>query len=324
MRALLLSLCLVAGPALAGVDEVLTDHVAPGVSRFAAASAALADAARTDCRAEALRPAYQTAFDAWMGVGHLQFGPLEAEGRGLAIAFWPDTRGIGARAVAGLIAEADPAVNDPEAFAEVSVAARGLFALDGLLYGDPYDAQSYTCRLVAAIAADMARMAAGIEEDWRAHADLLRSAGAPGNSVYLAPDEAAQTLYTALMTGLEFTRDQRLGRPMGSFDRPRPKRAEAWRSGRSLANVRLSLIALRDLALSLSDAPIPRSEAAFEEAIATAETLEDPVFAGVADPTGRLRVEVLQQAVNAVHEAVAAEIGAPLGLSQGFNSQDGD
>ncbi len=124
------------------------------------------------------------------------------------------------------------------------------------------------------------------------------------------------------MTGLEFTKDQRLGRPMGTFERPRPTRAEAWRSGRSQRNVVLSLEALRVLATELAEAP--ETDTAFARAIATAEALDDPVFAGVADPGKRFRLEALQQEIAQVQTVAATEIGAALGVSQGFNSQDGD
>ena len=52
------------------------------------------------------------------------------------IAFWPDTKGSTPRTLAAMIAGEDPVVDDPAAFAGVSVAARGLFALDWLLF-DP-------------------------------------------------------------------------------------------------------------------------------------------------------------------------------------------
>ena len=114
-----------------------------------------------------------------------------------------------------------------------------------------------------------------MDEEWPDFAGLLRSAGAPGNDVFLKPEEASQALYTALMSGLEFNRDQRLGRVMGSFERPRPNRAEARRSERSLRNVVLSLEALRDMARALADGPMEDSEAAFAQALERAEALDD-------------------------------------------------
>jgi predicted lipoprotein len=150
------------------------------------------------------------------------------------------------------------------------------------------------------------------------------TAGATGNDVFLSAQEARQTLFTALVTGLEFDADQRLGRPMGSFERPRPTRAEAWRSGRSLRNVSLSLAALRHLAEMLSDTPPTATLTAFDAAQTAAASLNDPVFAGVGSPEGRLKVEILQQRIKAAEAAALAEIGPRLGVSAGFNSADGD
>lgn len=324
MRALIPALLLVATAATADTDRVLEAHILPAVTGFASATEALEEAARTDCTQDALRPAYHATFDAWMGLSHLTFGPLEQDGRRLAIAFWPDSRGAGPKALARLIADQDPAVESEAEFAEVSVAARGLFALEHMLYGEGYGADSYVCRLVVAIAADLDRMAGEIAAEWPDHAALMRTPGAAGNATYLTDQEVGQTLYTALMTGLEFTKDQRLGQPLGSFDRPRPLRAEARRSGRALRNVVLSLGALQDLARTVAEGPIPAADRAFDAAFATAEKLDDPVFAEVTDPTGRLRVEILQQKVSFVKDALATEIGTALGLSQGFNSADGD
>ncbi|MBK1635462.1 imelysin family protein [Rhodovulum adriaticum] len=312
----------------ADVGAVIDGHILPGHAGFAAATGDLATAAARDCTPDALRPTYQAAFDAWMGVSHLRLGPVEEEGRALAIAFWPDTRGLVPRTLGRLIAAQDPVVTDPAGFAEVSVAGRGLFALERLLF-DPdfagYGPGDYTCALTRAIATDLARMAARIDTEWRdGFADTLRNAGAPGNPVYHGEKEGAQALFTALVTGLEFTADQRLDRPLGTFDRPRPNRAEARRAGRPLRNITLSLTALRDLAMHLANDDAPQTAAAFDRALETAAALDDPLLAGVADPQGRLRVEILQQHVRAARDAARAEIGPRLGVSAGFNALDGD
>ncbi|RMC33275.1 imelysin family protein [Paracoccus alkanivorans] len=314
-------------PVMAGVTEAIREHILPAVEEFSAATADLAETAADDCTAEALRPSYRQAFDAWMGLSHLSFGPLETDGRALAIEFWPDPRGMVARTVEGMTADADPVVDDPESFPEVSVAGRGLMALERLLYDDAlsaYGAGDYNCRYAVAISADLSRMAGEVLADWREHAELMRTAGAEGNARYMSENEASQVLYTALLTTIEFDADQRLGRPMGTFDRPRPTRAETWRSNRPLRNVTLSLKALRGLALTMSDDPIPATEAAFDTALVTAEALGDPLLAGVETPQGRLKVEILQQQIRAIGDAIEAEIGDGLGLSAGFNSRDGD
>ncbi|MFV2053228.1 imelysin family protein [Aliiroseovarius sp. YM-037] len=328
MRVLAAALIALASPAVAGVDAVIDDHILPGYARFATEAATLSDAAEQDCTAEALRSAFQSTFDAWMGISHIRLGPAEEGGRVLAIAFWPDTRGLTDKTLRRLIADQDPVVGSAETYADVSIAAQGMFALERLLYDETlssYAAGSYTCTLTAAIAGNLAELAGDIQSEWQdGFAETLRAAGDAGNTRFLTEREAAQALFTALTTALEFDADQRLGRPLGSFDRPRSKRAEAWRSGRPLRNITLSLEALRDLAATLTDEKPTATLAAFDAALEAANALDDPIFAGVEDPQGRLEVEILQQRIQAIRQAVISEIGPALGVAAGFNSADGD
>ncbi|MCV3272858.1 imelysin family protein [Roseobacter sinensis] len=310
-------------PSMAGVGAVVSDHILPAHAGFAAATEELVTASAA-CQRPQMQAGYHAAFDAWMGVSHIQFGPIEAEGLSLAIAFWPDPKNQTEKALGRLIAAEDPAVNDPAEFAEVSVAAQGLMALESLLYG-ARDETPYTCALAQAIARHLAQSAARLEAAWRErHAALLMHPG-PENDIYTSQTEVQRVLYTALSTGLEFLHDQRLGRPLGTYERPRPTRAEARRSARSLRNITLNLQALQAFATALAgQQDMPKSRAAFAEAIARAESLDDPALHGVADPAARLRAEVLQQGVAAVQRAVAEEIGAGLGVRAGFNALDGD
>lgn len=315
-------------PALGGTREAVETQILPGYAAFAEAAGALSAAAEADCAPEALRPAWNAAFDAWLRVGFLHLGPGEESGRTLAIAFWPDPKGIGAKQQAGLIRTADPAVLRPAAFALQSVAVRGLFALERLLYPaaeDPAAAGGdYVCALTRATAADLARMATGIQADWQdGYATVLLTAGEPGNETFLTEAEAAQALYTQLVVGLEFVKDSRLGRPLGTFDAPRPERAEARASGRSLRNVALSLEAMRAFTAALAP-DTPETDAAFATALAVAADLDDPAFAGVAEPERRLKVEILSHRVASVVDAAIAEVGPALGVELGFNADDGD
>ncbi|GFE50398.1 signal peptidase [Roseobacter cerasinus] len=323
MKYVLVAACLYAPTSLvADVNAVVTDHILPAHAAFDEAGAALVTATAACDRPE-MQAAYHAAFDAWMGASHIQFGPIEAQGLSLAIAFWPDPKNQTEKSLARLIAAEDPAVGDPLQFAEVSVAAQGLMALESLLFTEREESP-YFCALAQAIAMHLAQSAASLNASWRGdHAQVLMRAG-PQNAIYQSQAEAQRVIYTALSTGLEFLHDQRLGRPLGTFERPRPRRAEARRSERSQRNIVLSLHALEALATALADADIPETRAAFAEAIARADALDDPSLQGVADPARRFRIEVLQQAVGTVQRAVDEEIGAALGVRAGFNSLDGD
>ncbi len=318
MRATLLAL-LFASPALADTAAVVTDHARPGYAAFDAATSYLADL--DSCAPDDLRPAFHAAYDAWMAVEHLHLGPAEEDGRSLAILFWPDPKGMGKKAQAALLA-ADPASLTTENMAQQSVAARGLSGLERLLYpaepltGDP-------CPLIQVTINDLARQAEVLASAWGPYGEELLTAGTDGNDRFLKPEEATQALFTQLATGLEFVADRRIGRPLGTFDKPRPDLAEGHASGRALANITLSLKALRGLAANLS----PESQktlAAFDHAISLAEAMQDPNLDGIADPQGWLKLEILQQAVHATRDAAISELGPALGVELGFNSQDGD
>ncbi len=314
-----LALCLLtlAAPARADVTEAVDQVILPGYARFTEATAALA--ALDSCEPEPLRAAWNAAFDAWLGVAHLRLGPVEDDGRVLAIAFWPDPKGIGPKQTAALLREADPAKLSPDHIAEQSVAVRGLFGLERLLYPAEPLAGDYPCALTQALADDLARMAADTETGWTGgFADQLLHPGA--GQRYLNETETRQALLTALITGLEFNADSRIGRPKGSFDQPRPERAEARASGRSTRNIALSLQALQGLAHALH-ADIPQTEAAFQRALTDAERTD---LAAVGDPQGWLKADILAQDIHAIRDAAMAEIAPALGTSVGFNAADGD
>ncbi|MGR3434508.1 MAG: imelysin family protein [Shimia sp.] len=327
---MVLALC-TSAPAMAqtpDIDGIVDGHVLPRYERLAQETASLAEVASRDCAPEsaALHAAYHAAFDAWIGVSHLRFGPSEVDDRAFALAFWPDPRGSTPRTLAALIAEEDPVIRSPDTFATVSVAGRGFHALEFLLFDPQFTdpgpgTAAYTCALIRAVTGDMATNAADILADWRgSYADLMRDAG---NDTFRTPREAAQQLFTALTTGLEFTSEMRLGRPLGTFERPRPARAEARRSERSQRNVVLALEATDDLALRLAEGDATVA-ADFDAALAQARGLDDPVFAGVANPGGRFRVETLQQRVTTARRTLLEDIGPRLGITSGFNSLDGD
>lgn len=313
------------------LKAVVEGHVLPRYEALSRASAALKETAGQECAPESgrLRAAYHAAFDAWVGVSHLRFGPSEVGDRAFALAFWPDTKGFTPKALSQMISRGDGAVRDPAAFQQVSIAGRGFYALEFLLFdariagmGDA----GYRCALVQAVAADIDRNAGAILSDWRSgYGARLMHPGAAGP--YRSEEEAVQELYKALMVGLEFTQDTRLGRPLGTFERPRPRRAEAYRSGRSLRHVVLSLEATRELARLLArDAGglAETLDAAFAASLALAAQMDDPVFAGVVDVQGRLEVEILQQSIGSIREIAKTELGPRLGVSAGFNALDGD
>ena len=338
MRHLMLALCIaivpmktIAQDSHLVVQVIVKEHILPRFVNLKTSTQNLAEIAENDCTptAQPLRAAYHTAFDAWISASHLRFGPTEVDDRAFALAFWPDSRNVTPRSLRQIIATQDPIAATPQSYTGMSIAARGFYAFEYLLYeNDLHElgTADYRCTLIKTVASDIAMTSAAILSDWQSdYASRLLNPQTSGT--YRSDDEALQEMFKALTTGLQFTSDSRLGRPLGTYDRPHPKRAENWRSNRSARNVALSLRSLQQLSSNLSaidthpNANLARS---FEKALVQLETLNDPTFAGVAQPQTRLKIEVLKQSVDTIRDLVRDTLGPMLGVSAGFNALDGD
>lgn len=313
------------------ITGIIDDHILPRFETLASSSQSLSDAAQADCdpTSDSLRAAYGTAFDAWISASHLRFGPTEVDDRAFALAFWPDSRGATPRALSSLLANQDPIATSVAHYTQVSIAARGFYAMEFLLYDDVLMAAGdpiYHCQLVQTISADIAATSHSILDDWQTTYAITMQAPSP-DGLYRSEDEVLQEMFKSLSTGLQFTSETRLGRPLGTFDRPRPTRAEVHRSGRSAAHVMLSLQSLHDLALRLAGDNrelSARLDTSFERPLSQLAELDDPTFAGVSDPQTRLRIEVIKQSIEAIRDSVREDLGPTLGVAAGFNSLDGD
>jgi predicted lipoprotein len=336
MKHLVFSVIISAMPIVAFAENAVTsgivqDHILPRFERLAHTSQTLASAAKSDCSAtsQPLRAAYVDAFDAWISASHLRFGPTEIDDRAFALAFWPDSRGVTPKALNKLIANQDPIAENPASYDDVSIAARGFYALDFLIYDQSLSAAGdnrYRCMLIQTITADTAVLSQAIAQEWvEDYGNVLQTPSA--NGTYRSDEEVLQELLKAVSTGLQFTSETRLGRPLGTYQKPRPTRAEAWRSGRSAHHVELSLLALHDLATRLAgenDDLAAALDVAFDRATHELAQLNDPIFAGVAEPQNRIKVEVIQQSVERIRVIVRDQLGPELGVAAGFNALDGD
>lgn len=332
MRLLIAALCLLPLPLRADpvIDRVLDEVVSPGLAGFTAATGALEAAAAADCRANSddLRAAWAGAMDAWFGIADLRFGPLEEDARRQIIAYWPDKAGHRPKALARWLAGWQPGAEDAAAFRAQPVSVRGLYAVESMLYDPRFN--SYTksdagCALVRLATADLAATAREVAGDWeRDFAVTLRTAGEAGNARFLDAIEARQAIFTALLTSLQFDIVERTGLPLGTVETPRPTRAEGRLSGRSQRNLELSLAAHEALARALVPEGATLTGEDFERVRWMAARLDDPDFSGVADPTGRFRLEAVQTALTLLRTVANEELSAALGVSMGLNALDGD
>ncbi|GHA48794.1 signal peptidase [Amylibacter ulvae] len=324
MRKILSILLVVASPVFAGVDKGL-DVTLELYQRFDDTAKSLA---QSECRGDEIIENYHRAYDAWNGASIVSFGPLEQQGGALVLSFWPDKKGFTAKALSQLIADQDEAIYAPDEFASVSIAAHGFLALDMMLFDqrfNQFEQDSYSCQLVRRITQDIADKAMKMNVAWiNDFAQTVRGAGEPNNTTYFTKEEAAQAYLTSLSGAFEFIETSRLARPLGTLERPRPKRAEAWRSARALPNINATITALDHMIRALGDDATPETNETMGALLRFIPTIDDPAFANITDMGTRFQVESLQTMVHSANEAMSVELGTHLGVNMGFNALDGD
>jgi hypothetical protein len=340
------ALVLLPAPVRAGLDEageaelvgdLRAYHILPRyealatrtreMRRYATALCTLPD----DAHLVAMREAFADAYLAWMGVQHIDFGPVAVSDRFYRIQFWPDKHGRGGRQLSALLTSDDP-LPDAEGLAGLSAAIQGFPALERLLYdGDAEDfadaAGARRCALALAISANLEAMASDMFVDWVDYeadspADLLRA------------------LFEGLVEQFRAIIELKLLRPIGdTAASANPKRAEAWRSRLSLPAIRANLFAMRGLlvgengiyglsvALPTDTATTQTLEALNEHltyGIGRLEAQSTSLYEAIETAEGRDFVKFFTTHLAATRDLCLDVFPEALDVAAGFNSLDGD
>ena len=326
--------------ALAGA--VIDQVVIPAYAEHARAAQQLAPAIERHCTgsaeadAAAVRAAFDGAMDAWQRASPFAFGPVMRGAGRARIAFWPGRPGSAARQMRAALRTRDEALLDPVRLAGKSVAIKDLQALERLLFQVPRDA--YTCGFAAAIAYYQSALATELLDAWTREGGFRQAALAAGgdSDEYADDSEVARDLMRALTEGLETIIVQKLESPLGeTAAKARPKRAESWRSGRSLRNVVLNLESMRALVETqggFGDLVTAHGEAAlaarlrdgFDDAVSDAGSIAPPLSDAVSNPGEREKVHDLLENLRTLRALVTGPLSRATGILVGFNSQDGD
>lgn len=329
-------------------DALVKQHILPRYDRLADVAGAFADEVARSCgdpesgeEQTALRDRYQDLMDAWMGVEHMRFGPVELFMRSYRLYFWPEGRGKVAKALKELRSGSEADTLTTEDIKGASVAAQGLPAVEHLLYDYTGDAAGY-CALLDVIARNMRDMAGAIAADWRGgEINFMRSFLNPGpdNVYYDSHADATLELFKSLHGGLQRIVDIKLKPVVGdSLNSARPQLAESRASRRSLRNIIVNLEALQNLYLG-DDGPglgslvaahggDPELDSlmrrAFRMTLETTRGIDAPLSRAAVDESLRPQVEKLLTQVLALKQIVKSRVAPALRLAVGFNALDGD
>jgi len=327
------------------VNLAVTDNqVIPAYADFAAASASLSDAGNAFCAApdesslSHFREQFHASMDAWQGIQHIQFGPITYFNWNYRVHYWPDEKGTGGRQLDALIAGKNSEVLVLENFARESVGVQGFPALERLLFADDslqaLQSDQYRCQVTQTIAANISDIASGVHSRW---VEEFRTtvANADDRGFFENAEDATIDFLKAQVESVRRVQQQKVEEIIGeSAGQERVRRAESWRSGRSLRNLRVNVAALATLfngngtqATHLGSVLLPEDEVLVAEKFAilqsTLKALPDSFEEALAAEAGYASLQLVAAQLDTVFETLEASL-KNTDLYLGFNSLDGD
>ncbi|HFQ15460.1 MAG TPA: hypothetical protein ENK41_03820, partial [Rhodobacteraceae bacterium] len=326
---------------LARLNQAVTvNHTLPRYEFMANATGRLKSSAREFCRIpdrgslRLLRDSFHETLDTWSEVNHIHFGRIMADKRYMRLFAWPDDKQLVGRSldkrIKALLADKTPT----KAGSRIDAGAfepeiQGFPALGRLLFGADSerllkgDAMARVrCRLVVAIAANIARIAQQNIAEWRegpqAFAKLIETAGEPGNTRFPTVGSATKKYLDSLQESLRIIADEKLPRIVkAESNMDEVRKLECVYSNRPLRNVMINLraiyglyrgedgfgfddILLMDTGSGAGGLLYNRIQKAFVEAIRTASNLVETGVPMAGDAQMALKIDDLRQKVAAL------------------------
>ena len=323
---------------------VTDDQVTPGYQRFAETAAVLKQSAAAFCSApgaesfSAFQSEFHRSMDAWQLVQHIQFGPVTYFNWNFRLQYWPDEKGTGARQLDSLIDGKNEAILELDQFARESVGIQGFPALERLLFEDNSQQQlsddAFRCRVAQTIAANISDMASGVHAQW-INEFRTTVANADERGFFESAEDATIDFMKALVEPVRRIQQQKIEEVIGeSMGRERVRRAESWRSARSVRNIRMNVIALENLFTGSADSDfqlhnvlqtddVEVINANFDSLLEVLDEMPDALGVVLAQDDGREQIQDVADKLDALFESLEAGL-KNTDLYLGFNSLDGD
>lgn len=278
---------------------------------------------------------YHQMMDSWQQIQLLRTGPQELFMRSFRLQMWPDRSNTGAKQIRKLLNEKSLEALKPTVFQRSSTAVQGLSTIERLMYAKDISATdfhangkaNYRCQLLQAITLNLESISSSLLIEWQGmHQKALTTPGEE-NDFYDTHKEVATLLLKEAATELQAVYDQKFKRPI-SKKRFRYKRAESWRSERSLRNITLNLESAKEL-LTIGFLPHLQDESLKKKVV---EEFSQTIKTGHLFKTSLLKTHEEQpkalaawmKQVSLLKRTVTVEIPKALDIALGFNSLDGD
>ncbi|MEE8056961.1 MAG: imelysin family protein [Pseudomonadales bacterium] len=317
---------------------------------------------KTEQQLQMVRSHWLLAMKDWQAVKVIQFGPVTVDNQNWKIQFWPDRHNLIKKKINGLLKSDDELT--VERIDKASVVVQGLSALEFLLFDqnggqlNNYSSKNSSdndnkdgvrrCQLLTAISAHTQGVAKHLYQTWKKDGgNYSGHLSHPGENNIEFPEAntAIAALVDTLVATIELAKKDKLEGPLSIHtkgNRARPYLSEAWRSRASLQLLRANLQAARRL---FNGGALDKQHYGFDdyltgntihttlaESINTQfqqvddifSTLQKPLFEAVNDPASQQALKQLQVEVIVLTKLLKYKLPPAMGVTLGFNANDGD
>jgi predicted lipoprotein len=317
-------------------------------------SQALSDSVQLFCQQQrnqdsiaAPRSQWRKTMLSWQHVQWVRFGPIIENNDDWKIQFWPDKKNIAERKVQKIL-QSD-AVIDLALVEKSSVVIQGLSALELLLFDDAFlsvfmakDATSERqCQLLSAVSTRLVNTTSRLAGKWQSQAFIDRWIGTMQiDSSNQEHGKALNDIVSGILAQMERVKIDKVGGPLGYKNRnkmPNGYFAESWRSQSSIENIKENLRSLAqllvggpsyNLTLLLNEKGFPdlgvELQQSVDKTLALFDKVNDPMHMLVMDINGKHQLESIYQSLGQLNALLKHKLPVSLGVSLGFNSNDGD
>ena len=265
------------------------------------------------------------AVRAWAAVEHIGFGPASSSLIRYRIYYWPDRRNMLTKQLNKFIGASDLNLLKREVFVQGSVALQGLSALDRLVYSyhNTFKKENhFICQYAMAITTNVMKLSHSFVKEWPIYmAKALKSKDQKEIHAHYF-----QSFYDQSVKLLE----QKLNPVRRAKSATKKKlRLEAWRSGDSLALMRINVAALRRIYDVMADTLVKRSPELHDQLVKDFLKLNSQLqgallVSELESENTRKRFDLLAQSFEKISRLVSTQLSVALDIPVGFNSNDGD
>ncbi len=317
-------------------DEVFV----PAHARLQVDAAALATATAKLCKTDGAAPtAAQTAWlaarSAWNVTGAFAFGPVVEQMQAAPLDFWP----VRVDTIEAKILEA-PATIDAAWIDGLGTSAKGLPALEYLLFAMPLPADSPRCAYATALADDITRRSDELASGWEVHAEHLRTAGAAG-SAYASEQAGLDAVVNATIENLYRMVKDKLDRPLGNLtgSDPDPAALESRFSGTTREDLEANLRGFAMVYLGADGEPggepglgalIAARDPDLDRRILAQHGVARDALAAIPDPFAtaltdhRSDVQRARDEIDGLRRLIKLDVASLLGVTLSLSDNDGD